>query len=912
MDRLNSQKKLKELIDGIPGGIGIFDFFLDGTINLVYLNEGYYELIGSRREDRTEYEGMSAIEAIPQNMRPELKNKIWNAINGDGHFSIIIPNQGIVGQEKWLQLNGKIVERFEDKVVFNVTYTDVTDYERTTRELEQAHAEIQIAADKVGILYWVYKVKEHQTIITKGKGYGYDKVIDNVPECFRGTGDVHPEEEALYLNLFEQMRKGVDSCECYARIYNHILKMYQWQHIVFTKLSENRYVGSAIDASEQKRAEQQYNNEITLRHELLKESVLSYQVNLSKGIVENKTTKYAEFGDKIEPFRLSKEKWDAGMSLFTDEKTKKEFEDKFLIDSLLEAWDKGITTVSYPSFQLKLSVGLKWFSTTATMLKRPGSGDIIAVIYTTDITQREINNLIIKKLFEKQYEAVNIINCINETYSLIQFDYNKEYVNPTKSMKYIEGIEQFASKYIAEEDYEYYKKEASLSNIKERLECDGGYSITFHMKSENEIKPLKKFTYYYLDDSHESILTVAEDITEIARKEQENVEKMRNAMVSVEQATEAKTAFFANISHDMRTPLNGVLGFTELGLDAETIEAKNECFEKIKSSGDFLLQLINDTLDMSKIESGSMILQPELVSTDETIQGIINTISRSAEDKNITLKVHLADEIIGKNMFVDKMRLQQVFVNLLGNAVKFTSSGGEIIFTFTYLKNAMYGANYKITVEDNGMGMQEDFIPYAFDAYTQQNTASTKQIMGTGLGLAVVKQIVTMMNGHIELKSIEGKGTLFDIYLFLDIRDKDSEEVFVKEKEINLNGKRILLCEDHPINRELAVRLLKKKGIKAVCAENGRVGLDIFCDSKIGYFNAILMDIRMPEMDGLETTKAIRHLGRADAKTIPIIAMTANAFDSDRKLSEEAGMNRHISKPIIPAKLYSVLLEEIG
>lgn len=306
MDRLNSSKELKNLIDEIPGGIGIFDVFTDGKIELIYLNNEYYKLIGAKRNERKQFQGFSVINAIPEDLRNELKSKLNEAISVDGFFTFIVYNQGTDENRRWLQMHGKIVERTGEKCVFYVTYTDVTDYERTTQALKQAHAEIEIASNKVGILYWIHDVKNHLSIITRGKGYGYQTVSKNVPESFIGTGEIFPEDEKAYLALYTKMEHGVETCEDQIRILNHRTNKYQYLHIAFSKIADGRYVGSSIDISDQKQMEEKdrelqhiqaeaikaYQRQISAVVRLNPEAMSTYQVNITKDTLTNGFCEY--------------------------------------------------------------------------------------------------------------------------------------------------------------------------------------------------------------------------------------------------------------------------------------------------------------------------------------------------------------------------------------------------------------------------------------------------------------------------------------------------------------------------------------------------------------------------------------------------------------------------------------------
>ena len=536
------------------------------------------------------------------------------------------------------------------------------------------------------------------------------------------------------------------------------------------------------------------------------------------------------------------------------------------------------------------------------------------------------------------------------------------------------------------------------------------------------------------------------DITgqkEMLAKLAEQQESLNAALEEANQANKAKTAFLSNMSHEIRTPMNAIIGLNNIALNDQAISGKTrEYLEKIGTSAHHLLGIINDILDMSRIESGRMVIKSEEFSFAKTLEQVNTIISGQCGEKGLAYECrtigNIADYYIG-----DDMKLRQILINILDNAVKFTPAGGRVTFLIENTKKLDDKAALRFTIQDTGIGMSEEYIPHIFDAFSQEDSSSTSRYGSTGLGMPITKSIVELMNGHIDVESEKGKGTTFTVTLTLtEAEQKSAEEdssalqpqemsvlvvdddriacehaqlvlnqvgiscemvlsgkeavemvkmrhvrredynlilmdwkmpemdglettrqiravvgdrtpiiiltsynwdeieteareagvdtfaakplfagtvmeefrkAFRKKNEhlvrktADLSGRHILLAEDVMINAEIMMMVLSMRGMKVDHAENGKIAVEMFAEHESGYYDAILMDMRMPEMDGLEATKTIRDLPRADAGTIPIIALTANAFDEDVQRSMQAGLNAHLSKPVEPGQLFETL-----
>lgn len=387
-------------------------------------------------------------------------------------------------------------------------------------------------------------------------------------------------------------------------------------------------------------------------------------------------------------------------------------------------------------------------------------------------------------------------------------------------------------------------------------------------------------------------------------------ERREAELAIMEQSTQERNDFFSNISHDMRTPLNAIIGYAKLAEENEDLPAETvDYLSKIQTSGSLLNALIDDTLTISKINSGKYDLHLEPVDTNYLVDSIAIPIRAIAEDRGQTFDVDVTG-LTKHRVMADPLSIQKVFLNLLTNSVKYTPEGGHIVFKVADGRRHIGGREYVVTVSDDGIGMSEAFLPHIYDAFVQERRDDAV-LKGTGLGLSIVKQLVELMGGTIDVESAEGKGTVFTVHLKLDDAAAEEAAASVSREstppERSYEGRHVLLVEDNEMNSEIARTMLEHWGFEVTCATNGEEGVRAFEASEPGDYSAILMDIRMPVMDGYEATTAIRALDRVDAQAVPIIAMTADAYADDVKRCLDVGMVAHVSKPVDPDTLHREL-----
>ena len=443
------------------------------------------------------------------------------------------------------------------------------------------------------------------------------------------------------------------------------------------------------------------------------------------------------------------------------------------------------------------------------------------------------------------------------------------------------------------------------------------YSMTYEFKLETGINYHQvRVAFVKKKDGTRMAVVGTRNIDSLIKKERMQEEKLKKAYVAAENANKAKTEFLNNMSHDIRTPMNVILGYNHL-MKSQLTESKQLDYQKkIEQSGKLLLAIINNVLDMARIESGKIKVDENYERVGEVVDEIISTFSSEAEEKEIHLSGSM--KVTHRNILCDGTKIREIYVNLVSNAMKYTPRGGNVTITVEELPCEKEGyMKVKSEIKDTGIGMSKEYLPTLFEPFSREQNTTTRRIGGTGLGMPIVKKMVDLMGGSIEVASELGKGTVFTFTLMHKIADRKfysqkTEAAETSEMGKNLSGKHVLLAEDNDLNAEIAVTVLEETGIVIERVEDGIQCVNRVVQMSPGTYDLILMDIQMPNMDGYKATRCIRRLDDKKKAEIPIIAMTANAFAEDRKKAFDAGMNGHIAKHIDIEKLGAVILSVLN
>ena len=525
-----------------------------------------------------------------------------------------------------------------------------------------------------------------------------------------------------------------------------------------------------------------------------------------------------------------------------------------------------------------------------------------ARIARTDETVRVLGN---------SYYALYRINFGDNTYEMIKgSDYMRQRVSQKGNY---EDLLQAMSEVIAPDTYDDYMSSFSRENIRalvsRRVRDFGG---DFQRRFGDEYRWVSVRVLFDESLAPEEVVLCYREVDQEKQSQMRERKLLEDALEVAKKNEDAKQSFFRNMSHDMRTPLNAIIGLTQLGKKKfEKQEEVQNYLGRIENSSRQLLNLINDILDMSRMEQGKVVLNHEQFDMSQCISQCLDMFRVHAIQEHKQLKEEM--HIENRQVLGDSFRLTQVMNNLLSNAFKFTSEGGSVSVEVTQIDRGEF-SKYKIVVKDTGVGMSEEFLPHLFEPYAREVRFSARQTVGTGLGMPITKNLITQMNGEIQVDSQLGKGTVFTVVIPFQTapeEENETEKSQGKGREFQLKGRHILLAEDNEINMEITTEMLTMNGVQVTQAWNGKEAVECFKKSEPYSFDAILMDMQMPEMDGCEACRAIRAMDRKDARTVPIIAVTANAFAEDVARTTQAGMDGHISKPIDFEQLKELLKQKL-
>ncbi len=916
---IRQKNHLRKLLDNIPGGVGIYTY-TDGKLILDYINNGYYHMIGSTRAERIQYVGQNILDYIHKDdvdsVRAALKTLLGNKNYLDISFRIPLSK----GNYRWLRWVCAVVDRTaSNDLTLYCSFSDINDLIKMQNALRNSHSVLDSALSAASVTAWELDIPARtMTKIQKAKDiFQASCVIKNVPSSLFDNSviQIHPNSRSAMEKLCAEALAGkYATAEIYLRSLENKEKEFHWEKIIYTPILDIsgkvlKSIGTALNITKRKQLEQNYEDRLALHKAVNKDTLGLAALNLNRNVV-TETGGDSPVLKNLPSHITAQEMLSRISSVIPDTEEKQEFLTLFDFTHLRQCYRENRMHLSCCH---RLAHRPGWIETSCELLNNPYSNELEAIFVARDVSREKQYEQVVNTLVTNDYDVIFVIDTNDSSLQLMRMAASSGTPLWSKDSKFsVKDIFSYLRRNCQESNVEEIIQQNSLSTIKKQLKNNALYTTNYSLIIQGKLC-YKRMVYSYLGSDTRSILCAVQDYTESQRLEQQQKSTLENALREAKRAGAAKSDFLSDMSHEIRTPMNSIIGMTKLAQDEvlQNPQLALNYLDNIEASSIFLLGIINDILDMSRIESNKFELHYEWVLPSQLIDSVLSMIKPQMQKKGIHFYTSRPDSLSASTEFyVDVMRTKQILINLLNNACKFTPEGGTVHLEICLCHKEGSHAIDEIIVSDTGCGISSEFQKHIFEPFTQERNSQSSATQGTGLGLALVKKIITAMGGSVSLTSELNRGSTFTLKFPYEFRIRTAPTKTtegIKADDAVLKGTCIMLAEDHPLNSLIATRLLEKKQIHVVPVSNGQQAVDNFLNSPTGTYDAILMDIRMPLMNGWDATKIIRNSPKADAKTVPILAMTANAFENDIQTSLQCGMNGHLSKPIEPEQLYACL-----
>jgi PAS domain S-box-containing protein len=918
--------RLENIIDNIPAGIAVYQK-VGNRIHFISANAKFREMLHVSEEEMNSGDQSLFSNRLHPDDLLAVFTEMKKLSEPGAHIHYLQRYILKDGSFQWLESEATSVLQPDGNLLIFSTLHDVTAQKIAEEKEKNYNSNFIQTVNRLPSVSVTFHQEPDRSLTPINFSDGFCKLIGANREettAFFRTKDpflrIPPEERKALAAFFEAHR---EEKEPFSQSFRLALPHggYRWVNAVYYGLeigTERYFYLIFSDIDELKRHELQLEEDYESAQTVMDSVSDSYlalrRSDLTQNIVES--VKGTQVLKDIRPLSDYDHSIQTLLSCMPRDEDRKECAVFYSRDYLLKCYAEGKRFLSH-EYQLRNDDGsLQWVHAALKLTSRPGSKDIICFSAVSDIDRAKTLDRILDNPAIQHYDYIGVINAHTGTWEIL-FEESPESIDSVihGTRNYDESVLAYNREKVVPTEVESSIAFMKLSHVIQGLKDGKRYFSFVTVKEDGELK-YKRIEFFYLGKEQNQIALIRSDYTEAQKVELAQEAKLRKALEQAQQASIAKSDFLSRMSHDIRTPLNGIIGMTYIAQEENNPPKTKDCLSKINTSSQFLLGLINDILDMSKAESGKIDLHPEPYPIARFNDYLSAVITPLCQDKNQHLTIDATGLPDGEIPLLDVLRTNQIFFNLFSNAVKFTPEGGTISFVTKTERDGPHHLKLISAVSDTGVGMSPEFLKVLFDPFTQEHRDDVADNRGSGLGLAIVKHLVDRMGGTIEVKSVVGKGTSFTVILPASsvpsesLQEKKVENSAVQDYSV-LRGKHILICEDHPLNQEIAKTLLENEGMIVAVANDGREGVSLFSKSAVAYFDVILMDIRMPLLNGFEATEEIRSLPRDDAKTIPIIAMTADAFKEDIERCLSSGMNGHIAKPLDPPLLYETIRKEI-
>lgn len=908
-----SNARIHGVLEELPCGIAVMKADLErGFVTPEYVNEGYFKMLGTVREGR----GFNPGDDLTDNVFPQDKARLRKSfIQTDSDYTEC--NFRVLdGEGRYIWVNVCLACTEEDGKIrkYHCVFNNVDKEYHNEQQLRESKLVLATALESSNMLVWTYDTLEDRIEYTSAMPYNteFRRVINNASGDEEFLSDFMPAYRQTCVQCLDRLRAGAMRASFDAETEEKSPWGRRWLRITYRKMTRSGFkaIGLAADITEQKQIEYRYLEECAYHEVVTGDTRAMLRYNVTSGKLES-----AAFCEEL------KGKMPGGGELIELDSTLKAMTvliEKDQLDYVLErmsqekmqkAFSRGENQLNC-DFRVKRTNGaLGWERVTADLL--PGmQRDLMAFITIRDVSAEKRTEMMISSAVGRDFDYIAYMDFRSDEY----FFYRNESSGAIIAPEHGSGIRNMMKEYvidlITEDERERLSAVVTVENIREHLESDDYFDIFASMRQKDGSIARKNIRVSYIDREHDLVLATGIDVTRQYVHEQRVQETLERALIKEKKASRAKTEFLSRMSHDLRTPINAILGVTALAADMELSPQMEQGVADVKAAGNYLLSMVSDVLDISRVENSGVQLNPEFYDYNEFKRLTKTMVQPMCEGKNIHFSQfgEVPDDL--RYLYVDKKRFNQIVFNLLSNAIKYTPDGGRVECGVANFRKSGGTVGFDIIVRDTGIGISKAFQRRMFDSFARESDVIEAQMDGTGLGLSIVKILVNAMKGSISVNSEKGKGTTITVHLRVKLA-KPPEDQKDKEDEVEktIFGRRVLLAEDNVTNTRIMTALLKRKGVEVESACDGKEAVELFRSAGEGRFDAVLMDIRMPVMDGWQAAAVIRTLDRSDAKYIPIIAVSANAFQEDEERSIAVGMQAHLAKPVQPQQLYETLAQ---
>jgi two-component system sensor histidine kinase/response regulator len=915
-----------ELIKHIPGGIGILHeqagkFFLD------YANEGWFAAHNIDTEQAAVTLGADVFPMIyPEDQ--ERVAKVFAA--GKQSKNIAEVTYRFVdarGRMHWIMLRFCKAYVTEGRQYYYATVSNMDEQKAAEEKLQESRDALGEVIQNSDIQFFTYFPGKHRCEIymTSNRLHELPQVWENFPDDFLAYAKPQKEDAQAYRQMLAAIDRGADEAECKVHFVYKESWFWERMHLKAIRDTQGKLIkaqGYSVNITREMEASEHIRQERVRQKTLEGQVFEAFSFNLTQNSEPYFNTRDKSMLDEDLPEELVKRSLRISPALTStkaetrkillhaanmipDQKEQELFIKTCSGTALRDALREHGNYKAEIEYRRRRGNLVRWVQTSVEVLKDPESQDYIAFYYTQDVNDSVMQERIFSKLIERNYVTLSFYDLQSRTLYVKSSDDPR--MAAYDGVSYEEALEDALERVVPETKAEA-RKAYTMDTIRTALEKQGEYVAYFTNNERVESLPGKPFRQmksiaFYLDEHRDVIVFVVSDVTEAVEQERQHREKLSDALIAAEQASVAKTEFLSRMSHEIRTPMNAIIGLDAIALQEQGLSSSMvDHLQKIGISARFLLSLINDILDMSRIESGRMLLRQETFNFEELINGINTILYQQCLDNDLeyecVLKSYTEPAYVG-----DATKLQQVLVNILGNAVKFTPRGGKIHFMIEQVEQKKGKAKLRFEISDTGIGIDEDFLPSLFQPFTQEDPGRTTAYGGSGLGLAISKNLVGLMGGDIKVHSIKNVGTDFTVEVQVGL----TQDALARRSERPklLQPLFTLIVDDDVIVCRHTQIVLREAGLKAEWVDSGMAAVAKVTEQHRlrRDYDLILLDWKMPDMDGVETARALRKIVGPE---VTIIIMTAYDWANIEQLAREAGVDMFMKKPIFASAVQEI------